>query len=120
MRGCVLFESLLLRNPRSKQIGNKKDLFILIDQNRECMGLEKNWKNIHNKKDFKSLENLLSNLKKLGDTIDYSILIAYWLRNILGHNIGWKHTINREAYQKLYLYVSSACLHVIKCLWEPK
>jgi len=120
-RGCLLFESLLLRNPKHKPGHKKEDLFNLIDNYRECMGLKKDWKLIHHKEEFKPLEKLLIHMNEFRDTIDYSILISYWLRNNLGHNIGWKDTIDREAYNKLYLFVSSACLHVINCLWDsPK
>jgi tetratricopeptide (TPR) repeat protein len=118
-RGCVLFESLLLRNPNRKpEHNNKKDLNDLINYYKEEMHLKKKGDFLRNPIPLKTLEKLLSNLNDSNKTIDHSIKISYWLRNNLGHNIAWEATINRESYRKLYYSVIYSCLHVINCLWK--
>jgi len=120
-RGCVLFESLLSRNPhpKEKHKEQKDELGKLINYYKKELHLPKEWSLQHNnKEDFKDLKSLLEYLNEFDETIDHSIKVSRWLRNNLGHSIAWEDTIDREAYNKLFLFVSTACLHVINCLWS--
>ena len=65
-----------------------------------------------------SLEELLSELTNRNKEIEDSILVTYWLRNVLGHSLAWNVNVDQDSYRKLYLLVITACLHVINCLWR--
>jgi hypothetical protein len=115
-RGCVLFESLLKRNPypepmhaeQEKSLGNLINYY----QNKLHVKVSSDFKKV------KTLGELLTELNTPSQLIEESILCSYWLRNTIGHSLAWDVRINQDAYQKLYNSVISACLHVINCLWR--
>ncbi len=118
-RGCVLFESLLKRNLSLKLKHNdqKRELGKLINYYKSEMNLQLPG-DFTKKTGIKSLDELLSEMKKHNKEIEDSILVSYWLRNVLGHSLAWNVSIDQDSYRKLYLYVITACLHVINCLWR--
>jgi hypothetical protein len=65
-----------------------------------------------------TLKELLIELTLRKEIIEDSVLISYWLRNALGHNLAWDVSIDQASYRKLYFSVATACLHVIDCLWR--
>ena len=65
-----------------------------------------------------ALKDVLDELNNDNKSIDHSIQMAYWLRNVLSHDFGWNVRIKKEEYQDLYLIVILSCLHVINCLWR--
>lgn len=121
-RGCVLFESLLSRNPfpKPKHDDQKGEMGKLINYYKEKMRLDKLPAQFTNNNGDKieSLEGLLVELTNLDKEIEDSILVTYWLRNVLGHSLAWNVNVDKVSYQKLYLLVITACLHAINCLWR--
>jgi len=119
-RGCVLFESLLKRNPfpKLKHEDQKKELGKLITYYQNEMKVTLPGDFTSKKTGINTLGRLLAELNKRREIIEDSILISYWLRNILGHSLAWEDRIDQEAYRKLYLTVVISCIHVINCLWR--
>lgn len=119
-RGCVLFESLLKRNPfpKSKHEDQENDLGKLITYYMDELkvNLPNNFSS--RKTGVNSLEKVLEELDKRSAYIDDSILMSYWLRNQLSHGLAWEVRIDQDSYRKLYFSVISSCLHVINCLWR--
>ena len=112
-RGCVLFESLLTRNPEKAPKG--KTLIMKINDLRD--GYLK--LNHIQGKDF-SLDDVYAELLANEKSIFAAVKITAMARNTIGHDLGWNEHIDREQYQKLYFKVAASCLHTIACLWIPK
>lgn len=115
-RGCVLFESLLNRNPhpKPKHEEQKKDLYSLITYYQQELKI----KLPVNNPTVKTLKELMTELNSSKKEMVDSFLISYWMRNILGHSLAWEDRIDQDSYRKLYLIVATGCLHVINCLWR--
>lgn len=110
-KGCILFESLLKGNivktpPVTSTLGN-----ILQYLHRE-LGIPNDF-GIGNT-DFPSI---ISDLAGADDTIQTAIQFTGRIRNTLGHNLGWVVPLDQAIYRRLFLMVSSSCLHVISCLY---
>jgi len=103
-RGCVLFESLLKRNPspKPKHDDQKRELGKLINYYKSEMNLQL-LGDFTKKTKIKSLDELLSEMKKRNKDIEDSILVSYWLRNVLGHSLAWNVSIEQDSYRELYL-----------------
>ncbi len=121
LRGCVMFESLLNRNPnpKSKHKDQNENLYQLLTYYQQELKLTFPYNTSSNKTDIDKLGILLDELSEQKEELDQLIMLAYRLRNILGHNLAWEDRIDQTSYQKLYFIVISACLHVINCLWKP-
>jgi len=119
-RGCVLFESLLNRNPnpKSKHEDQKKDLGKLIAYYQKKMEINLPGDFASKSTGISTLGKLLAELKKRKEVIEDSILMTFWLRNVLAHSLAWEDRIDQESYRKLYLIVLTSCIHVINCLWR--
>ena len=119
-RGCVLFESLLKRNPfpKTKHEDQMNSLYTLITYYKDKMKVKFPGDSSSKNTDIDTLEKVLEELNRRTEKIDDSILMAYWLRNTLGHSLAWEVRIDQDSYQKLYFIVVTACLHVINCLWR--
>lgn len=120
-RGCVLFESLLNRNPfpKPKHDDQKKEMGKLVNYYKSEMLLSNLPADFTSKNTgINSLEDLLPELTNHDKEIEDSVLVTYWLRNVLGHSLAWNVNIDQSSYQKLYLLVITACLHAINCLWR--
>lgn len=119
-RGCVLFESLLKRTPFPKLMheDQKNELGKLLNYYQNEMKVELPGDFTSKETDLNTLGKLLTELNKRGEAIEDSILITYWLRNILGHSLAWEDRIDQGSYRKLYLGVIASCLHIINCLWR--
>ena len=119
-RGCVLFESLLKRNPfpKPKHEDQKKELGKLLRYYQNEMKVKLPDDFTSKITGINTLGKLLTELNNQSEVIEDSILTTYWLRNILGHSLAWEDRIEQESYRKLYFSVSTSCLHVINCLWR--
>lgn len=119
-RGCVLFESLLKQNPfpKSKHKDQMYELGKLLTYYKDRMKVKLPDNFSSKEMGIRTLGGVLEELNKRSEIIDDSILMSYWLRNTLGHSLAWEDRIDQVSYQKLYLIVVNACLHVINCLWR--
>lgn len=120
-RGCVLFESLLKRNPHPKpnHDDQKKNLGKLITFYQDEIKVKLPGNFSSKKTGISELGDLLTLLKNQTTSIENSVLISFWLRNILGHSLAWEDRIDQVSYHNLYFQVTTACLHVINTLWRP-
>ena len=119
-RGCVLFESLLKRNPFPKPEHEDQNgaLGKLITYYKSEMNLDLPGDLSSKKSGVTSFEDLLIKIPSLNIEITDSVLVAFWLRNVLGHSLAWNVDLDQDSYRKLYLAVITACIHVINCLWR--
>ena len=119
-RGCVLFESLLKRNPfpKPQHEDQKGDLGKLLTHYKDEMKVNLPADFTSKKTGINTLGKLLAELSKRKEVIEDSILITYWLRNVLAHSLAWEDRIDQESYRNLYLRVIKSCIHAINCLWR--
>jgi hypothetical protein len=115
-----MFESLLNRkpNPNLKHKDQNKNLNQLITSYKKDLKVKLPGDFSNNTMGINTLGELLVELGKRKEFIADSILITYWLRNILGHSLAWEDRLDQDAYRKLYQIVMSSCLQVINCLWR--
>jgi len=110
-KGCILLESLVKLNPKSKPPGNT--LWPALDYVKGHLGL-----GTVPQLSAAHLQDVINQLKSLPPTIQAAIEVAGKTRNTTGHSIGWEITITVEEYEKLYQCIGAACLHTIACLYR--
>ena len=114
-KGCLLFESLLKNNPNYPPKNMKSTLEDELRRLQTKLG-------IHDKSKLNiGGQNLKQVIDKIDQEIDNSLPTSMqytgWLRNTLGHNLGWRVSINKFQYQRLFEMIASSCIHVIVCLY---
>jgi len=120
-KGCLLFESLLKTNPKIPFNDQQKKDNLGAILNNEAINLNLNISSIINKRI--SLDDVFKKLIEINGSkhdlkVQDAIQITYMARNTLGHNLGWETKITLDEYTQLYNLITSACLHVINCLWK--
>ena len=110
-KGCLLFESLLKKNPTITAKGTTLEQ--LLGRLSAHLGIPKQIKI-----GSASLENVLREVQ----TADYSfvgaITLTGKLRNTLGHNMGWTDQLTKEQYLQSFLLIAMSCLHAISTLYR--
>jgi hypothetical protein len=113
-KGCLLFESLLKNNPnhpvhlstRETNLGKILQLLhdkLGIDHDLPISDIE--------------LPTILTNLTTPDDSLQKAIQFTGWLRNTLGHDLGWDVVLDKLQYQQLFEKVIASCLYAIACLY---
>ena len=115
LKGCILFESLLKNNPKYPKVQTKTKLDQLLEPLHSCLGISPKLK-ISGKK-LPTLLTSLSHLKPEDETRELAIQYTGFLRNTLGHDLGWKIRLEKIQYQRCFQFVVSSCLHTIACLY---
>jgi hypothetical protein len=111
-KGCLLFESLLKANPKNRPtIG--QTLGPVLQHLSSDLGTPHDIK-IGNT-DFPTI---LASLPTAGDSVSIAIEYTGKIRNTVGHDLGWKASLDRASYDSLDAKVTSACLHAIACLYR--
>ena len=112
-KGCLLFESLLKANPKNRP---KNGLTLGPVLQHLCSDLG----TPHDIKIGKGIDfpTILASLPTSGDSISIAIEYAGKIRNTVGHDLGWKASLNTATYDSLAAKVASACLHAISCLYR--
>lgn len=116
-KGCLLFESLLKENP-SDPWGSPPS-----GGNTVGKALEKYSGKLGSQTDLgrnisgPDLGTILKDLKGADDSIFTAIKYTARIRNTLGHNLGWDAGLNQDEYRRLFQMISSACIHVVRCLY---
>jgi len=110
-KGCLLFESLLKKNPNVKVKGNTLEQ--LLSNFAKPLGIPKQVK-INAPK----LENVLSAFEATDGSFTSAITMTGKLRNTLGHNMGWPDEITKDQYLQAYLFITISCLHAISTLYR--
>lgn len=120
-KGCLLFESLLKNNPNYPHRNQPKpqDIKSTLEQELKRLLIPLG----HDKSKLKISGITLSYVvNRIDHESDCSLPTAMqytgWLRNTLGHNLGWGVSLNKTQYQRLFEMVASSCIHVIACLYE--
>lgn len=110
-KGCLLFESLLKKNPGVKAKGNTLEQ--LLSSFSKPLGIPKQVKISAAK-----LENVLSALEINDDSFTSAIIMTGKLRNTLGHNMGRPDEITKHQYLQAYIDIAVSCLHAISTLYR--
>jgi len=110
-KGCLLFESLLKKNPSVKAKGNTLEQ--LLSSFSKPLGIPKQVKISAAK-----LENVLSALEINDDSFTSAIIMTGKLRNTLGHNMGRPDEITKHQYLQAYIDIAVSCLHAISTLYR--
>ena len=110
-KGCLLFESLLKKNPNVKVKGSTLDQ--LLGNFAKPLGIPKQVK-INAAK----LENVLNALETNDGSFTSAIILTGKLRNTLGHNMGWPDELTKEQYLQGFLVIAVSCLHTISTLYR--
>ena len=110
-KGCLLFESLVKKNPTVKAKGG--NLETLLNGLSKPLGLPKQIKI-----SSASLENVLKEIPRVDDSFTSAMTMTGKLRNTLGHNIGWTDQLTKEQYLQSFLLIAVSCLHVISTLYR--
>lgn len=110
-KGCLLFESLLKKNPKIKT--NAGTLEKLLGDLSNSLGIPKQVKI-----GSATLENVLKEVQTADDSYISAIAITGKLRNTLGHNIGWTDHLTKEQYLHGFLLIATSCLHAISTLYR--
>ena len=111
-KGCLLFESLLKANPRKPLKGDENLGQALQKLNAE-LGTPHDI--TIRGTDFSAILALLSTST---NSIPSAVQYASIIRNTVGHHLGWKASLDGEAYDGLATKVACACLHAIACLYR--
>jgi len=111
-KGCLLFESLLKANP--KKTPTSSTLGRVLQELHSDLGIAKNIK-IGNGIDFPTI---LASLPSADESITTAVEYAGKIRNTVGHNLGWKASLDASAYDSLAARVACSCLHAIACLYR--
>ena len=111
-KGCLLFESLLKANPKNKPPKKCNTLTKVLGYLYLDLGLQQppDIGNI----DFQTILGSLPD----GNSLPVAIEYAGKIRNTLGHDLGWKATLDTATYESLASKVAFACLHAIACLYR--
>lgn len=112
-KGCLLFESLIKKNPNTKAKGNTLEQ--LLSGFSKPLGIPKQVK-INAAK----LENVLSAIQTTDDSFTSAITMTGKLRNTLGHNMGWPDQLTKEQYLQGFLSIAVSCLHAISTLYRTE
>jgi len=116
-KGCLLFESLLKNNPnpRYQPPNDKTNLEKELRRLQAPLGFhDKSKLNINGK----TLNQVLNKIDIESDkSLPTAMQYTGWLRNTLGHNLGWSVALNKNQYQHLFEMVISSCLHAVACLY---
>ena len=110
-KGCLLFESLLKKNPTTKHKGNTLEK--LLSSLSGPLGIPKQVKIGAAK-----LENVLKEIQNADDSMVTAITLTGKLRNTLGHNMGWEDQLTEEQYLRGFLLIGVSCLHAISTLYR--
>jgi len=110
-KGCLLFESLLKKNPTINAKGGTLEK--LLSGLAKPLGLPKQVKI-----GSANLENVLKEVQVADDAFTTAIIMTGKLRNTLGHNIGWTDQLTKEQYLQGFLLIAVACLHAISTLYR--
>ena len=110
-KGCLLFESLLKKNPTANATGGTLEK--LLGGLFKPLGLPKQVKI-----GAANLENVLKDIQTFDDSFTSAIIMTGKLRNTLGHNIGWTDQLTKEQYLHGFLLIAVSCLHAISTLYR--
>jgi hypothetical protein len=110
-KGCLLFESLLKKNPTTPFKGNTLEQ--LLSSLSNPLGIPKQVK-INAAK----LESVLTEVQSVDGSFASAITTTGKLRNTLGHNIGWIDQLTKEQYLQAFLSIAVSCLHTISTLYR--
>jgi hypothetical protein len=113
-KGCLLYESLLKNNPTKEVRLSPKET-----------NLGKIQQFLHKELDIPHdlpisdivLKTIVDNLATPNDKMQKAIQFTGWLRNTLGHDLGWDVALDRLQYQQLFEKVIASCLYAIACLY---
>jgi hypothetical protein len=106
--------SLLKNNLKYPPTNNKSNLEDELRRLQTQLGHDKTKLNISGK----TLGQVLAKLSTESDrSLPTAMQYTGWLRNTLGHNLGWNVFLNKNDYQQLFQMVTSSCLHAIACLY---
>jgi hypothetical protein len=112
-KGCLLFESLLKNNLKYPPTNKKSNLEEELRRLQTQLGHDKAKLKISGK----TLDQVLVKLSTESDrSLPTAMQYTGWLRNTLGHNLGWDVFLKKNDYQQLFQMVTSSCLHAIACL----
>lgn len=111
-KGCVLFESLLKANPRYPPPGHATRLINVMQFLREQLGIPNDM--TIGETDFPTI---LAGIDESDQSIVNAIEITGRVRNSIGHNLGWRITLGKIEYQKLFTMIAISNLHAINCLY---
>ena len=111
-KGCLLFESLLKANPKNSSKG--LTLGSVLQYLSSDLGIP------HDLQIGKGIEfpTILKSLASAVDTVQNAIEFAGKIRNTVGHDFGWKATLDTAAYDSLAEKVVCSNLHAIACLYR--
>ena len=110
-KGCLLFESLLKKNPTTSFKGNTLEQ--LLSSLSQPLGIPKQVKI-----NAARLEGVLVEIQTADDSFTSAIVMTGKLRNTLGHNIGWTDQLTKEQYLQGFLFIAVSCLHAISTLYR--
>lgn len=113
-KGCLLFESLLKNNPTHPVSLSTRETNL-----GKILQLLHNELNINHDLPISDIDlpTILTNLTVPDDSLQKAIQFTGWLRNTLGHDLGWNATISKIQYQRLFEKVISSCLYAIARLY---
>ncbi len=112
-KGCVLFESLLKANPNINV--PETELGSILACNKEVRN-QLGVKGSITTGGF-TFPDLISDIPDEITGVQSDIEFVARLRNTVGHNLGWKVTIQSEQYLRIVFKVSNACLHTISTIY---
>jgi len=115
-KGCLLFESLLKNNPNCPAPNITSNLGDELKRLKTQLGIhDKSKLNINGK----TLNQVVNKINQESDnSLPTAMQYTGWLRNTLGHNLGWGISLNKSQYQRLFEMVASSCIHAIACLYK--
>ena len=112
-KGCLLFESLLKANPKNPPPKSAATLAPILRHLSSELGTPPDIK--IGSIDF---QTILGSLPHAGNSLPVAVEYAGKVRNTVGHDLGWRATLDRATYDSLASKVAFACLHAIACLYR--
>ena len=114
-KGCLLFESLLKNNPKYPPKNIKSNLEQEIRRLQTQLGIDDKAKL---KINGKTLDQILTKIDVESDeSLPTAMQYTGWLRNTLGHNLGWDVSLTKNQYQRLFMMIASSCIHAVAKLY---
>jgi hypothetical protein len=115
IKGCLLFESLLKKNPWIPVTKSTLGDALLYEPIRQRLGLPE-------KIDVgtKDLKSVIESVSGLDDHPSSAILFTGRLRNALAHYLGWPDQLKGSDYVSGFYLIAISCLHVIGVLYNAQ
>jgi hypothetical protein len=111
-KGCLLFESILKANPKTPP-ATGGTLGSVLQHLQSDLAIPRNLSIGR-----VTFPTILASLPPSDNSVITAIEFTGRIRNTVGHDMGWRASLDQSMYDSLTSMVASSCLHAITCLYR--